>query len=153
PPDVAVVKTAPAQVSLGDTITYTITATNTGTVDADHVTVSDSTPTNATFISIDAHGAACNAVDNGIGVEGITFHCDVGTLHPGGTWVITVVVKPLHVGTVDNTATVTPAGLVPAAGPRASAVGRSGAPSEVGTSGPSPGATPGGPRSPSPIQG
>jgi uncharacterized repeat protein (TIGR01451 family) len=100
PPDVKVVKTAPAQVTLGETITYTITVTNTGTVETS-VTLQDVIPANTTFVSASSE---CHLDDE----DPTLLICQFGLIQPGGSATVQVTVMPTAAGTVVNTAVVTP---------------------------------------------
>jgi uncharacterized repeat protein (TIGR01451 family) len=95
-------KTASADViKLGDTITYTLKATNYSSVSQTTVTISDAIPANSTFVSV---GAGCT------GTGPIT--CNVGTLAPAtssASFTFTVVANTA--GTVSNVATVAHNGL------------------------------------------
>jgi len=106
-PDVSVVKTAPAQVTLGQNITYGITAANTGIVPATDVTVTDTLPTNATFVSATPTVGTCDAPAGGQLV------CHLGTLAVGASASISVTVTPTVTATVSNTAVVTPDDTTP----------------------------------------
>jgi uncharacterized repeat protein (TIGR01451 family) len=98
---VAVTKTASADViKLGDTITYTLTATNYSSTSATTVSISDAIPAGATFVS----QTGCS------GTGPVT--CTVGTLAGGATsasFTITVVANAA--GTISNVATVSYNGL------------------------------------------
>jgi uncharacterized repeat protein (TIGR01451 family) len=52
PPDLAVSKTGPSTVTLGNTIAYTLTVTNSGPGAAQNVTLSDPLPANTSFVSL-----------------------------------------------------------------------------------------------------
>jgi uncharacterized repeat protein (TIGR01451 family)/gliding motility-associated-like protein len=88
-------------VRLGDTITYTISVSNTGNAFATGVTVRDVLPTGTAFVSADRGGVHSNGIVN----------WSIGLLSPGQTVVITlvVVVNGNFVGdeVITNTATVT----------------------------------------------
>src|SRR5205807_3624139 len=73
PPDIAVHKTAPATARLGDDLSYTVTASNTGTVDAPNVVATDTLPTGATFVSASPSQGTCSQ-------SGGTVTCNLGTL-------------------------------------------------------------------------
>ena len=95
--DLSIKKTGPAQVNLGDTITYSITVTNTGNTTVQHATFTDPLPPNTGLITL---GFGCS-----FAMGKIT--CDVGTLNPGDTSSpVVVVIFPLKVGTYVNTASV-----------------------------------------------
>jgi uncharacterized repeat protein (TIGR01451 family) len=100
-PDVAVVKTGPESVTVGTSYTYDITASNTGIVDAENVTITDVVPSNVDFVSA---SAPCT-YDTGTR----TVTCNVGTLAPGGDASVTITVVALTPGEdIVNTAVVTP---------------------------------------------
>jgi uncharacterized repeat protein (TIGR01451 family) len=94
-PDLALSGNAPSSVTLGSDVTYTLTVTNDGTAGASGVTVADSLPSGATFVS------ASDAVTllNGA----LTFN--VGSLAAGGSASLTVVVTPTVAGTLNDQAT------------------------------------------------
>jgi len=101
PPDVKVVKEGPAQVTLGQNITYTLTATNTGNVDT-NATIQDFIPAGTTFVSA---SPACHLDDE----DPTLIICQLGLLAKnGGAEAVQITVTPLAAGTVTNTAVVTP---------------------------------------------
>jgi uncharacterized repeat protein (TIGR01451 family) len=93
---VALNKTASADViKLGDTITYTLLATNYSAASVANVTITDAIPANSTFVS--QTGCA--------GTGPVT--CNIGALAPGATSApITITVRANAAGTVSNVATV-----------------------------------------------
>jgi len=99
---VGLTKTASSDViKLGDTITYTLKATNYGSANATTVSISDALPANTSLVSV---GAGCT------GTGPIT--CSVGTLAPAtssSSFTFTVVANAA--GTVSNVATVAYNGL------------------------------------------
>ncbi len=95
-PDLAIAKTGPAQVTEGDNITYTLTATNNGPTTATGVTVSDPVPANSTFVSASPGCALAAGV--------VT--CTAGVMAPGSSQVFTIVVMAGSGNTVVNTATI-----------------------------------------------
>ena len=101
PPDVAVVKEGPAQVTLGDTITYTLTVTNTGSVDTS-ATIQDQVPAGTSFVSASPQ---CHLDDE----DPTLIICQFGLLAKnGGSAQVQITVLTLQAGTVVNTAVVTP---------------------------------------------
>jgi len=96
-PDVKIVKSGPATGTVGVSFSYTLTATNTGLVSVDDVTIHDTLPASLTLVS----APGCN-------IAGQVLTCDVGTLDSGESASVTVTVTPTAAGTVVNTATVTP---------------------------------------------
>ena len=99
-PDLRIAKWGPDEVSPGDRITYTLAFSNTGTLAASQVVLTDTLPTvllTPTFITA---GTAVTAR------PGTAFVWDVGTLASGGGGVITLTARvPLtYSGTLTNTA-------------------------------------------------
>ncbi len=95
--DVAITKSAPANVASAASFTYTLTITNNGPANADAVTVSDILPANVTFVS----------VSSGLCTSGPNVNCSLGTLAAGASQVITIdVTAPQGPATVTNIATV-----------------------------------------------
>ena len=93
----------PSEVTLGDTIQYTITATNktTATESWKNVVISDTIPTGLTFIygSCFCDGGYCD-----YGVSGNTLNINLGDIAPGDTYTITFMVRADTVGSYNNTA-------------------------------------------------
>jgi uncharacterized repeat protein (TIGR01451 family) len=104
-PDVAVEKTGPHSATVGQEFTYDITATNTGIVDADDVTITDELPATVDFVSATA---PCT-YDAG----NRTVTCNVGTLAPDETATVHITVVPTEVAPITNTAVVTPDDATP----------------------------------------
>lgn len=95
--DLGITKTASASsVSLDNSVTYTLTATNHGPEAAPGVVVNDPLPSGTTFLSATPSAGSCDS----------TVKCSLGTLPSGGSATITVVVNTTKVGTVTNTATI-----------------------------------------------
>jgi len=94
---ISLTKTASADViKTGDTVTYTLTATNNGSASLAGVTITDAIPSGSTFVST----TGCT------GTGPVT--CTVGTLAAGATSsAFTLTVVPTTAGTVSNVATVT----------------------------------------------
>jgi uncharacterized repeat protein (TIGR01451 family) len=107
-PDLSITNAAPATVVSGKTLTYTITATNTGGGTATGVTVTDPLPTSAVFGSASTTQGTCTRTVSGSPkTKGGTVSCSVGGLGAGQSATITLVVKPTTPGTLTDTATVT----------------------------------------------
>jgi uncharacterized repeat protein (TIGR01451 family) len=105
-PDVDVVKTGPTTVTVGTSYSYDLTASNTGVVSAENVTITDVVPSNVDFVSA---SAPCSY---NTGTRTVT--CNVGTLAPGDSASVTITVMPLTAGVeIVNTATVTPDDVTP----------------------------------------
>jgi uncharacterized repeat protein (TIGR01451 family) len=94
--DLAVTKTAPASLTLGQGIPYTLTVTNLGPQPAQGVTLRDVLPARATLTG-SFPAAAC---------AGSPFDCAFPELPPGASHSIVIGVHPLAPGTFVNTATV-----------------------------------------------
>ncbi|MGY4967435.1 Ig-like domain repeat protein [Streptomyces sp. 900105245] len=110
PADLSVTKTGPSAVSLGDQAVYTVTVRNDeSAAAAENVVVTDtlvdgSTGPVASATSITG-GNACTLTDadgNGLADGAV---CQLGTLAPGQSATVTVVVEPTT--TLNNTATIT----------------------------------------------
>jgi uncharacterized repeat protein (TIGR01451 family) len=107
--DVSVVKTGPPEASAGGTITYDVTITNNGPDAATGVVMTDSVPTNTTFVSFStgASGVPCVTPPVGdIGKVICTFpsNIGVGVSYP---FLMEVKVNSDDVAPVVNTASVT----------------------------------------------
>ena len=96
PPDLAVAKTGPAQVTEGNTITYSLTATNLGPTTATGVEITDPVPAGSTFSSA---GAGCTQA------AGVVT-CTAGTLAPGASQSFTISVIAGSGNSIVNTATI-----------------------------------------------
>ena len=95
--DVTITKTVDSTTAqIGDTLTYTVTATNNGPSPADAVTIFDDLPTDVTFVSGTGPGGAVLTADT---AGDVTFNG--GTLASGASFTITIL------ATVDADATTT----------------------------------------------
>ena len=103
-------------VAPGDTLTYTIVVTNTGTVAAQNVTVTDVLPTGTTFLSASQTGSVFVLTTPTVGSTG-TFTATAATLAPGASTTFTVQTlvddTVLDGDTISNTATVVTTTLEP----------------------------------------
>ena len=101
--DLALTKTGPSTVIAGNTVSYTLTATNNGPSTAVATTVTDTLPVGATLVSTNPSQGTCNANTSQ------TIVCALGTVAPGGTATVGIVatVSASFTGTsVVNSATV-----------------------------------------------
>ncbi|MBO9664391.1 DUF11 domain-containing protein, partial [Dokdonella sp.] len=104
--DLALTKTAPAMVTAGDTITYTIVVANAGPSDADGTTVSDPLPAGLTDVAVSCGGETGGAV---CGVFDTSVSGTIATLPSGGSATLTITATaPDDATTLSNTATATP---------------------------------------------
>ena len=104
PADLSVTKSdSPDPVRRNRNLTYTIVVTNNGT-SADPASLTDLLPADVRFVSATSTTGSCAQA-------GTTVTCDLGTLSAGASATVTIVVKPMTLGTITNTAQVT--GLQP----------------------------------------
>jgi uncharacterized repeat protein (TIGR01451 family) len=104
--DVAVTKTAPASITPGSSIAYTINVTNNGPNVAQNVTLADTLPANTTFTSLSAP-AGWSCTTPAIGGTG-AINCSTATLASAATATFTLNVAttaPAN-STITNTATI-----------------------------------------------
>ena len=108
--DVSVSKTGPATVTAGTNLTYNLTFTNIGPVAAENISLSDTVPTNTTFVSWTQNtGAAFVCTKPSVGATG-TVNCSVASLANGAsatfTFVVHVSPSAPNSSTLSNTATI-----------------------------------------------
>ena len=82
----------------GSPLTYTIQVNNNSSAMATGVLVTDTMPTNTTFISVSSTQGNCTR-------SGATVTCRIPSLAAGGSAIITLTVRPTVAGTITNTAT------------------------------------------------
>src|SRR3972149_3926417 len=96
-PDLILTKAdSPDPVTVGAHLTYTFTLQNQGTAAATGVTLTDMLPVGVVFVSAPRRPRASGAV-----------LCTLGPLTPSASAVVTVTVKPMIIGVISNTASVT----------------------------------------------
>jgi uncharacterized repeat protein (TIGR01451 family) len=97
--DLAITKAdSPDPVTVGQTLTYTLTATNNGPANATGVTVTDTMPSGVTFVSATASQGTCSGTS--------TVTCTLGNLNNGGSATVTIQVTPTAAGELSNTASI-----------------------------------------------
>ena len=102
--DLSVTKTdSPDPVTVRSNVTYTVTVTNSGPATATGVTLVDRLP-DAVFVSVSATQGTC--ARDGKGRRDGVVTCDLGSLAPGASATVTIVVTTSREGTIANTATV-----------------------------------------------
>jgi uncharacterized repeat protein (TIGR01451 family) len=98
--DLAITKVDdPDPVLVGDRLTYTIGVRNNGPDTATNVVVTDSLPSDVTFVSASTAQGSC------LGAQQV-ITCQLGTMPAGSSATITVIVEPTATGTITNTAVV-----------------------------------------------
>jgi titin len=98
--DLSLTKTgSPNPVTVGGTLTYTITVNNSGPSTATNVTLTDTLPASVTFASATPSQGSCTQ-------SGGTVTCNLGSIADGGSAIVTITVTPNAAGTITNTATV-----------------------------------------------
>jgi len=103
--DLSITQTAPNPVPVGTSLTYHLVAHNDGPDSVNDVTVTDTLPPNATFVSATPSAGSCSGTTPLI--------CDVGTLNQGDTATIDVAVTtPANPMTLTNYATIGATGLL-----------------------------------------
>jgi uncharacterized repeat protein (TIGR01451 family) len=96
--DLFLVKGATPNVAVGQNITYNITVTNNGPVNATGVTVTDTLPAATTYVSATPSQGTCGGTT--------TVTCNLGTIVNGANATISIVATANSSGTISNTATV-----------------------------------------------
>jgi len=90
---------SPNPVSFGSSLSYTINVKNNGEVAATGVTLNDTLPPGAMLVSATSTVGTCTGTTS--------INCSLGTINPGATTIVTVIVTPPAVRTIVNTAIVT----------------------------------------------
>jgi uncharacterized repeat protein (TIGR01451 family) len=96
--DLSIAKTAVSNVTIGDSLTYTIAVSNAGPSAATGVTVTDTLPGGATLVSATPSAGICGGTT--------TVTCAVAGLASGASATVTVVVTANAIGSLTNTASV-----------------------------------------------
>jgi uncharacterized repeat protein (TIGR01451 family) len=97
--DLSITKTAtPNPVTVGASLTYTLTIANHGPNDATDVIVDDTLPAGVSFVSITPSQGTC------AGTSSIS--CNLGSLANGASATVSIVVTPTQRGEISNTASV-----------------------------------------------
>ncbi len=99
--DMAIVKTASPSPSVpdGDPLTYTLTVTNNGPATATNVTVTDTLPSDVTYLFSTSTQGTCSEANS-------TVTCLLGTMNNAATATVTILTIAGAPGTATNTATV-----------------------------------------------
>jgi uncharacterized repeat protein (TIGR01451 family) len=98
--DLSLTKTgSPNPVTVGGTLTYTITVNNGGPSTATNVMLTDTLPASVSFASATPSQGSCTH-------SGGTVNCNLSSIADGGLATVTITVTPNAAGTITNTATV-----------------------------------------------
>jgi uncharacterized repeat protein (TIGR01451 family) len=98
--DVGVAMSAsPVSLTLGQSVTYAMTVTNSGTQTANNVNLTDILPVGVNFVSATSTQGTCNGSSSVV--------CALGNLATGASATVQVIVTPTVAGTLLNTASVT----------------------------------------------
>ncbi|MBZ0248650.1 MAG: DUF11 domain-containing protein, partial [Burkholderiales bacterium] len=110
--DVAVVKTAPATVGTGQSLSYTVSVVNNGPDAAHGTQLADTVPAQVTGVSAVCGAASGGAACGAVGVAGNVVTGTIPTLPAGGSVTFTITGTATGLGASSNTATVTAPGGV-----------------------------------------
>jgi uncharacterized repeat protein (TIGR01451 family) len=103
PTDLSLTKADTADpVTVGDTFGYVITVKNEGAGDAGDVVVTDTLPSQVSYVSATPSAGTCQKA-------GSTITCDLGQVNSGASATATITVKAAKDGTASNSATLTSA--------------------------------------------
>jgi uncharacterized repeat protein (TIGR01451 family) len=92
------VAATPRPAAVGQPLTYTLTARNLSAVEAANVVLTNRIPVRSTLVSASSSQGSCS------GAAAVT--CALGTLAPGGTAQVTIVVQPTSAGSLVDRASV-----------------------------------------------
>ncbi len=104
---------SPDPVPVGQTLVYTATVTNNGPALAHDVTLADALPAGITFLSATARGGCsqatgtCSQVNIPCSQASGALSCELGSLSPMFSAIVTITVTTTSAGTITNRATVT----------------------------------------------
>ncbi len=98
---------APDPAFVGGTLTYTFTVSNSGSLPANNVVVTDTLPAGVALVSASAAQGSCSGL--------ATVTCALGTVNGFTGLTVTIAVSPTATGTLNNTATVTTSSFDPLA--------------------------------------
>jgi uncharacterized repeat protein (TIGR01451 family) len=125
-PDLSITKTAPATVISGNTMTYTIEATNNGPSCANNVMITDQLPSGAVFVSQTTEPAATTVLTPAVNANGAVKATWAGLTKPGAKLKLTIIVRVCSEVLCDtiltNTASVSYDPRIPSPNPNASLV-------------------------------
>jgi uncharacterized repeat protein (TIGR01451 family) len=109
PADLTITNTgSPNPVVSGETLTYTVKATNTGGQNATNVTVTDTLPGTVHFNTVTPSQGTCSrSTSTNPKTKDGSITCNVGTLAGGSSVTITIIVTATTPGTISATASVT----------------------------------------------
>jgi uncharacterized repeat protein (TIGR01451 family) len=100
--DLAIAKTDSAErLLVGEVLTYTVTVTNGGPLNATEVAITDTLPVDVSLISISASLGTCHETGT---VPTNTVICNVDTITVGTELTVTIAVTPMVGGIITNTA-------------------------------------------------
>ena len=91
---------SPDPVLVENRLTYTVTVDNNGPSSAPEVVVTDTLPTDVTFVSATPNQGSCSHTSG-------TVTCNLGTLADGASATVTILVIPSTLGALSNTVNVT----------------------------------------------
>src|SRR6476646_11835981 len=90
----------PDPATAGQDLTYKLKVTNNGPAGATNVEATDNLPNLIDFVSVRSSQGDCTQMARRV-------VCDLGSLSPGATATVTVLIRPRQAGSLSNTATVT----------------------------------------------
>jgi large repetitive protein len=91
---------SPDPAPIGRPLTYTVAVANDGPFAATRVRLTDALPAGVRFVPAASTAGTCAEADGAV-------RCNLGTLASGAGATVTIVVRPIRLGTITNTAMVT----------------------------------------------